>query len=187
MNRSLADYVASKKPPPIQLRWDWILQATEVIARCHRRGVLIFDVALRNFLLADDFSLRLIDFSNSALAPDGVNVTISGVDGCTVPLDLLHLSNIIYSISTWRKFSIDCAFESKWPSTDQMPDLAGLDCETVIRKCWQREYKATEELAADIRNCKKTSACPRPLDQRAQSEISPAISVQSSSPEIPPA
>lgn len=89
-------------------KWHWILQATEIIARCHKKGILVFDVALRNFLLADDYSLRLIDFANSAPLPESMDITRADIDGCTAKLDLLHLSNIVYSIMTLQKFSVRC-------------------------------------------------------------------------------
>jgi serine/threonine protein kinase len=56
----LSEYISCHDPP--SMAWKWFLQATEIIARCHQKGILVFEIALRNFLLADDFSLRLIDF-----------------------------------------------------------------------------------------------------------------------------
>jgi hypothetical protein len=91
-----------------------------------------FDIALRDYLLADDFSLRLNDFANSALISQSMDVACVDVDGCTARLDLLHLCNIIYSIMTWQKFSVRCDTETEWPSPDQMPDLEGLN---VARWC----------------------------------------------------
>lgn len=68
-NGALSDYMASHKAPCLPWRWELILQATGAIAQCHERSVLVFDIALRNFVLADDLSLRLIDFGQSAFTP----------------------------------------------------------------------------------------------------------------------
>jgi hypothetical protein len=35
-------------------------------ARYHKKGIPGFDIALSKLLFADDFSMRLIDFANSA-------------------------------------------------------------------------------------------------------------------------
>ncbi|KAM0703253.1 hypothetical protein Q7P35_009191 [Cladosporium inversicolor] len=41
----------------------------------------------------------------SAPLPESMDITRADVDGCTAKLDLLHLSNIVYSIMTWQIFS----------------------------------------------------------------------------------
>jgi hypothetical protein len=152
-----SDYIFSHDPPSMSWRWYWILKATDVIARCHEKGVLVYDIALRNFLLADDFSLRLIDFANSAPLPESMDIARADIDGCTARLDLLHLSCIIYSIMTWQKFYVRCDSETEWPNLDQMPDVDGLQCGQAIRNCWTRTYSTIRELAIDIQLCAKTS------------------------------
>jgi serine/threonine protein kinase len=154
---SLSEYISCHDQPSMPWKWYWILQATDIIARCHKKGILVFDIALRNFLLADDFSLRLIDFANSAPVPESMDITRVDVDGCTARLDLLHLSNIIYSIITWQKFSVRCDSETEWPHLDQMPDLKGLQCGQMIRNCWTRTYSTIQELVLDVQLCAKTS------------------------------
>lgn len=88
------------------------MQATDIVARCHERGVLTFDIALRNFLLADELSLRIIDFANSSLMPLDLDITKADVEGCTFHLHLLHLSSVIYSIRALRAFSVACNMHS---------------------------------------------------------------------------
>ena len=68
---------------------------TDIIASCHAKGVPVFDIALRNFLLTDDLNLRIVDFANSTLVPQSTDITRVNVDGCTVGLDLLYLSNVL--------------------------------------------------------------------------------------------
>ena len=134
-------------------RWKWALQATECVAMCHERRVLVFDIALRNFLLTEDFDLRMIDFANSALLELDADVSKADVDGGTAKVDIFHLSNVIYSILTWRVFSCRCEEESEWPSLDRMPDLSGVDCGQVIRDCWLMRYGSVQELALELRAC----------------------------------
>ena len=153
---SLNDYMFSHDPPSMAWRWYWVVQATGAIVSCHQKGILVFDIALRNFLLADDFSLRLIDFANSAPVPDCMDIARADVDGFTARLDLFHLSNIIYSIMTWQKFSVRCDSGTEWPELDQMPDLKGLECDQTILNCWTKKYGNIQELVLDIQLCAKT-------------------------------
>ena len=99
-NGSLSEYISRNKPPSVSQRWHWALQATDVIGYCHKRGVLVFDIALRNFLLTDDLNLRLIDFANSVLVPQNTDITRVDIDGCTAELDLLQLSNVNHDLAT---------------------------------------------------------------------------------------
>lgn len=82
-------------------RWHWVLQATDIIARCHDRGVLVLDIALRNFLLTDEFDLCIIDFTNSSLVSQEKDITKVDIDGQTALLDILYLCTVIYSVLTW--------------------------------------------------------------------------------------
>ncbi|RMY46208.1 hypothetical protein D0865_09427 [Hortaea werneckii] len=133
-NGTLSEYIARNPRPSMSWRWKWILQATKAIAGCHEREILVSDVALRNFLLADDFSLRLIDFSKSSLVPTAVDIEMVEVDGSTVKLDLLHLANVIHSIWVWRDFKVDCAMESEWPDLNRLPELQGFDGGYVVQE-----------------------------------------------------
>jgi len=185
-NGSLDDYIACHASPSMAWKWHWALQATEIIARCHDKGVLVFDIALRNFLLADDFSLRIIDFTNSSLLPQDEDITRVNVDGCTAGLDLLHLSNVIYSIMTWQRFSIDCAMVSEWPNTNQIPNLEGSEYAQMIQKCWERRYTAIQELEHDLRLCANASPSAATPENQNPRDIHLPVNVQSSSPALPP-
>lgn len=172
---SLGEYMSRHDPPSMPWKWHWILQATEIIARCHQKGILVFDIALRNFLLADDYSLRLIDFANSAPISKSMDITRADVDGCTAKLDLLHLSNVIYSIITWQKFSTRCDSELEWPDLGQMPDVKEVQCSQIIRNCWIRKYSTIQELVLDVQMCAKASMseCPTSALLTQQSAASP--------------
>ena len=152
---SLGDLISrSNHPPPsMAQRWKWVLQASDCVARCHERRVLVFDIALRNFLLTDDLDLRMIDFANSALLPVDADLSKADVDGLTVKVDILHFANVVYSILAWREFSCRCEEEAEWPSLDRMPDVSGMDCGEVIRDCWLMRYVSVQELAFELRKC----------------------------------
>jgi hypothetical protein len=112
--------------------------------------VLVFDIALRDFLHADDLELRMIDFANSAPLPPGTDVARANVGGGTARVDLFNLSNVVYSILAWREFSHRCE-EAEWPNLDQMPDVSGTDYGQIVYDCWTKRYASARDLALEIR------------------------------------
>jgi hypothetical protein len=92
----------------------------------------------------------MIDFANSGLLPLGTDVSKADVDGGTAKLDMFHLSNVIYSILTWRVFSRRCE-EAEWPGLDQMPDLKGVGCSQTLIDCWSKKFDGVQELALKLR------------------------------------
>ena len=157
---SLVEYIDTHQTPPaIERRWQWVLQAADILARCHEKRVMMFDIALRNFLIADDFSLRLINFTNSTMLEDDdpTPVTEANVFGLMVKVDLLHLSNVVFSIMAWKGFSISCDDEAEWPTTDQMPDVCSLGCGEVVRKCWAKEFANAQEMIDELQSCAPSS------------------------------
>ena len=132
-------------------RWKWALQATECVARCHENRVLVFDIALRNFLLTEELELRMIDFANSSLLPLDADVFDADVDGETVRVDIFHLGDVVYSVLSWKDFACRCEEEWEWVSLDRMPDVSGMDCGQVISDCWSRKYDSVQKLALELR------------------------------------
>jgi hypothetical protein len=75
-NGDLEDYIKNSSPAPWTQKLDWILRLVDFVAACHDKRVLWFDIALRNILLADDWSIRAIDFANSTAEPLAMRRTL---------------------------------------------------------------------------------------------------------------
>lgn len=150
-NGSLEDYITREPAPSYAVRHRWICEISDIVARCHEKHVLIFDISLRNCVFATDYSIRLIDFANSVLVPAQEEMTMVEVDGCTVKLDLLHLANVICSIAKWEKFSVDCAMDDEWPDISQQPSLHACPYTSIILRCWNRQYENVQELQRDLK------------------------------------
>ena len=131
--------------PEWQQRMDWILQVIDVYAACHAKRVLVFDIALRNLLLADDLTIRAIDFANSSLRPLGETGELKEED-YTATIDVLHVTNIIYSLSAWKKFQVDCVQMEEWPNAEQVPSTIDMPLGSVIASSWSRRFKTLDEL-----------------------------------------
>lgn len=115
-----------------------------------RKKVLWFDIALRNLLLADDWTIRAIDFANSTTLPLDIDLATADWDGYTHKLEVLHVTNVIYSISQWERFQVNCAYAHKWPPTDSFPSTQHLDLGPIITKAWNHHYQTIAELRRAI-------------------------------------
>jgi hypothetical protein len=136
--------------PQWSQRRDWIVQIIDVYAACHARNVLVCDIALRHLLLTDDYTVRAIDFANSSLFPLEEVGELRDVDGYTSMVDVLHVTNVIYSLSSWKKFQVDCVRMEEWPEVEDLPSTVGLPLGDVIAKSWAREFKTLGELRQAI-------------------------------------
>jgi len=147
----LVDYIKNNSPSPWSQRLAWILQLVDFVAECHDRKVLWFDIALRNILLADDMTIRAIDFANSTVVPLDADVEAKTSDGYSAKVEVLHVTNVIYSISRWTKFQTDCVAEEEWPAMNTFPATQDLELGHIISKAWGHEYSNVLELRGAIR------------------------------------
>lgn len=143
---SLEKYMQHNAVPEWSQRLDWIMQIIDAIAAYHAKNVLVFDIALRNFLLANDMTIRTINFSNSSLLPLIHTGDLVDSEGYTVQLDVLHLTNVIYSLGRWKKFSMDCVDDSEWPQPDSLPSTSDLPLGNIISKSWAQQFSNLDEL-----------------------------------------
>ena len=148
----LKDYIKDNFPPPSAQKLAWIQQLVDFVAACHNRKVLWFDTALRNILLADDMTTRAIDFVNSTVVPPDADIEAKTSDGYSAKVEVLHATNVIYSISRWTEFQTDCVVEEEWPAMDTFPATQDLELGHVISKAWGHEYSNVLELRDAIRS-----------------------------------
>jgi len=141
----LEDYMEKNPQPAWSQRADWMLQIVDFYAACHAKRVLVCDIALRNLLLADNFTIRAIDFANSSLFPmDGSGELAE--NGYTTMVDILHVTNIIYSLCTWKKFQVHCIQMDEWPEAEELPSTIDLPLGSVVTSSWSRQFKTLDEL-----------------------------------------
>lgn len=125
----------------------WILSIIQTILHFHNAKVLVDDMALRNILITDDLSLRMIDFGQCALFPMDVDINAVSDNGLTAQADIFHLGCLIYSIITWKRYECDL-FIRGWtrPLLSDLPEVDQLFCGDIIQKCWSAEYTCMEQL-----------------------------------------
>ena len=82
----------------------WILSIIKTTLHFHNAKVLVDDMALRNILIADDLSLKMIDFGQCPLFPLDADINAVSDNGLTAQADIFHLGCLIYSIVAWRRY-----------------------------------------------------------------------------------
>ncbi|KAI5201528.1 hypothetical protein AUEXF2481DRAFT_535290 [Aureobasidium subglaciale EXF-2481] len=144
----------------------------ELFRACHARRVLVFDIALRNLMLADNLSIRAIDFANGSLLPLSGDEKLVDSRGYTADVDILHVTNVIYSIACWKKFQVDCVAINEWPAAETLPSTADLPLGQVIVESWSHQFKSLDELKRAIMSAAShTPAIPRDGDHTIQKPV----------------
>lgn len=159
-NGNLYDYLESHPEATLCQRMLWCIQAAEGLAYLHRHKVLHCDLRPDNLLVADDLSLRIIDFGGSAI--DGDIPLAAEAEGyflprpppwpCTKDTDIFALGSTFYHILTGHRphqdrapqDDITASFERK----EYPADIHDLLIGDIILKCWKSEYR----FAVDVFN-----------------------------------
>ncbi|PYI37004.1 kinase-like protein [Aspergillus indologenus CBS 114.80] len=145
-----------------QLRDRWIGNAIDAVNWIHTYGVVHADISPRNFLVADDLSIKLCDFAGSAirdlrpLIEEEDRYRLSPLTPRTCKTDLFALGCLIYEISTGRRpyEEIEDTEEvEKLYHARQFPNLDGLKYQSIIYKCWTSQYTDANLLRGDYSHC----------------------------------
>lgn len=121
-------------------------EAARIVQTCHHARMLLFDIALRNFVIAEDGTLRAIDFAQSAVLPMETDMPQANADGLTVKVGIIHLGSVIYSLAIWSRREMDCDHEEQWPSLQGFFDTTGIPWAFLIRGCWERRFVSVDHL-----------------------------------------
>ncbi|KAI9848751.1 MAG: hypothetical protein M1837_006838 [Sclerophora amabilis] len=142
----LETYLETEPEPEQSLKVQWILSVVETVSHFHQSRVLIDDIALRNLLIADDMSVKMIDFGQCSIFPEDEDISTADENGMTVQADIFHLGCVIYSIAAWKKFECNLFdYDYLRPPLQEMPALEHLLCGEMIGNCWTGQYQSTED------------------------------------------
>ncbi|TPX26941.1 hypothetical protein DIZ76_012405 [Coccidioides immitis] len=143
------------------IRDQWVRNAIDSIAVIHAYGVIHADISPRNFLVADDLSIKLCDFAGSAigdlqpLVEEEDRYRISPLSPRNFKTYLFALGCLIYEISTGIRpyHEIDTEEIEKLYKAHIFPKLDGLKYQNIIYKCWTSQYEGVDELQGDYSHC----------------------------------
>ena len=159
---NLRDYLRHHgRTVQMQMRIQWINMAAEAISSIHRFEIIHADISARNFLVADDLSIKLCDFSGSAIgnqiplvaeedryqmAPDSPRSTTT---------DIFAFGCLIFEIVTGHR-PYDSIEDENIQEVQRRytaalyPCLDGIPFREVIYKCWTCQYQNMEQLKSDL-------------------------------------
>ncbi|KAJ5112873.1 hypothetical protein N7456_001407 [Penicillium angulare] len=152
-------------------RDQWIENAVCAIATIHAHGVVHSDISARNFLVADDFSIKLCDFAGSGTdsleslaqeeSPEEESpYQIFPWSPRTNKTDLFALGSFIYEVSTGLRPFVDIDDEEieRRYAAQIFPCLDGLKYCEIISKCWRLQYSSARILESDVLRCAQSSS-----------------------------
>lgn len=141
-------------------RGRWIKNAIDAIAFVHSHGVVHADIGPRNFLVADDLSLKLCDFAGSVIIGDDMESYVAEEDRYRLApgsprsftTDLFALGCLIYEISSGSPpyDGIDTEKVTELYAIKRFPSLKGLRYRSLIENCWNSTYTTASMLQDDF-------------------------------------
>jgi serine/threonine protein kinase len=165
---SLSRYLQLEVPSR-RLIAQWIPALARTVNYAHSRYVILGDIASRNALLGDDMSIKLCDFTDSALMPLNCDMSCAEDNGISVQTDIFQLGSLWYEILTRKAYKYDLfaneevdrqrelnagkdwELRAAWPRAKDLPtDVENLPLGQIILKCWTRFYQNMDEVCDDV-------------------------------------
>ncbi len=162
----LSRYLQTETPPD-RLVAQWIPALAKTISYAHSRNVIIGDIASRNVLLGDDMSVKLCDFTDSALMPPDSDMSQAEDNGASIKTDMFQFGSLAYEMLTRKPFKYDSFARGvenqgesnrggdwepgdEWPPAECLPSTQHLVFGQIIFKCWTNGYQNMEEVCGAV-------------------------------------
>lgn len=143
-NGNLHEFLAQQRPTKsVQLHW--FRDMAHALVYIHERRVIVADIASRNFLLADDLSIKFSDFTESSILPLDTDMQTADDRGYSIYTDIGQLGGVMYEVVTGQPCEFDLfknqpagPATASWPRRDDLPDTQNIWLGTLIEKCWTK-------------------------------------------------
>lgn len=142
------------------IRHLWIKNAIDAVVFIHSHGVVHADIGPRNFLVADNLSLKLCDFAGSIIIGNDMEDYVEEESRYSMApntprcftTDLFALGCLIYEVSSGiRPYDdIDVEEVDRLYAIKSFPSLNGFRYHDLIQKCWHSEYTTASMLQDDF-------------------------------------
>ncbi|KAI1128801.1 kinase-like domain-containing protein [Nemania abortiva] len=173
-NGTLQDYVKGHfEEISLAQKISWSLEATDAVELLHSSGVIHCDIQPLNFLLDENLSLKIMDFSGSSLngsraivcpGPRYCAPNLRSENALTVDEDLFSLGSTLYFIMTGKapyEELLDHEVEDKYRE-GEFPDLGGIPCAEAIASTWRQEVSSARSVRAAIEGYIAQTTEPEP-------------------------
>ena len=155
-NGDLRHYLAETRPEREQ-QLSWLTEMAHTMAYVHHRRIILADIRSENLLLDDDLAIKFADFGNSTLMPLEWDLDGSDDLGFSIFTDIGQFGAVMLEILTGQKCKFDifqdwteAGDSSSWPLRESLPSTREIWLGDIIEKCWTREYRSAQDLAAEL-------------------------------------
>lgn len=127
------------------------------LAQIHDRRVIVADIALRNFLLSVDLSVRQCDFTESTTLPLETDMETADDNGYSIYTDIGQFGAVMYEAVTGQHCEFDLFKDqppgparASWPRREDLPPTENIWLCSIVERCWTKGafYNARGLLAA---------------------------------------
>lgn len=156
-------------------RLRWLQEAAHITRRVHERRVLVADSAIRNFLLDDNLSLQMRDFTKSVIVSNDEDMANFVSEDCLlIKFDIARFGSMIYEVTSGSRYEfyvipeieadLDDDPESKtfkaWPTAEKLPNTNSVFLGDVIRRCWAGDgFLTMQEVCHALDNADQRAGC----------------------------
>jgi serine/threonine protein kinase len=145
-------------------RTRWAINCAESISFVHTHGILHCDISARNFLVADDESLKLCDFAGSTIGNEQALVSEetryrkyhdTEITTHTIQTELFATGSLIYEIMTGRR-PYDEVMEDESVERlyrqENYPPLETVCYAAIIDRCWHGQFQSAKQVKELLEN-----------------------------------
>ncbi|OJJ49119.1 hypothetical protein ASPZODRAFT_129524 [Penicilliopsis zonata CBS 506.65] len=139
----------------------WVQNAIMAVAHLHHHGIIHADISPRNFLVADDLTIKLCDFGGSGIG----ELQSLVAEECyqspgprrTVETDLFALGCLVYEFAAGSPPYADIEWEEigRRYKRREFPSLDHALYRDIIRKCWTFQYTKADQTLRDLEQQEK--------------------------------
>ncbi|KAL9110387.1 MAG: hypothetical protein Q9227_005118 [Pyrenula ochraceoflavens] len=153
----LRHYLARTKPDR-RTQLSWLVDLAYTLVYVHEHRIVVCDLRTDNILLDDDFSVKMIDFSESIMMPPDWDMQGTVDLGYSISTDIGAFGTIIYEIVTGQhcKFNLLQHWKEpgdpfQWPSRESLPETESVWLSHIIERCWtEGSFVSAQEIVAAL-------------------------------------
>ena len=143
-NGNLGKYLR-RNSPSTSLLLSWARQMARGLVMIHKHRVILAEVAIKDFLVDNDLSLKFTGFAESIIFSLDTDMNTAAHDGYSVRTDIGQIGAILYEIIAGRRSRFNLSLSKRQdleltnaalPPRESLPSTKNIMLGEFIDKCW---------------------------------------------------